>query len=330
LKDIILLAFSLGVILLGAEIFTNGVEWLGKRLRLGEGAVGSILAAVGTALPETLIPVIAILSHSGSGGHDVGMGAILGAPFMLGTLAFFAVGVTVFFFRRSNRPMFVNPKVMLRDLKFFLVVYTLAIIASFLPSHSLKLPVIVFLLGAYGIYIYETIRTSHQEVDSDEELPPCYFSRRSKKPRIIIILAQIVTALLIMIAGAEIFVGSVQDVALGAGISVFVLALIITPVATELPEKFNSVLWVRRGKDTLAMGNITGAMVFQSSVIPALGIALTPWELEPLALASALLVLASAAMQYVFLLRARTLFPAGLLLGGVFYVMFILLVIKGY
>jgi cation:H+ antiporter len=330
LEDIILLVFSLGVILLGAEIFTNGVEWLGKRLRLGEGAVGSILAAVGTALPETLIPVIAILSHSGSGGHDVGIGAILGAPFMLGTLAFFAVGVTVFFFRRSNKPMYVNPKVMLRDLRFFLVVYTLAIIASFLPSHSLKLLFIVFLLGAYGIYIYETIRTSHQEADSDEELPPCYFSRHRKKPRIIIILAQIVTALLIMVAGAEIFVGSVQDVAVEAGISVFVLALIITPIATELPEKFNSVLWVGRGKDTLALGNITGAMVFQSSVIPALGIALTPWKLEPLALASALLVLASAALQYVFLLRARTLFPAGLLLGGVFYALFILIVLKGY
>jgi cation:H+ antiporter len=104
--------------------------------------------------------------------------------------------------------------------------------------------------------------------------------------------------------------------------------LIITPIATELPEKFNSVLWVRRGKDTLAMGNITGAMVFQSSVIPAIGIMLTPWVLEPLALISALLALASAGLQYVFLKRYQTLSPAGLLLGGVFYVMFILTVIR--
>jgi cation:H+ antiporter len=68
--------------------------------------------------------------------------------------------------------------------------------------------------------------------------------------------------------------------------------LIITPVATELPEKFNSVIWIHRGKDTLAMGNITGAMVFQSSVIPALGIASLPGNWKTLALASALLALA--------------------------------------
>lgn len=330
MKDIILLAVSLGIILIGAEIFTNGVEWLGKKLNLGEGAVGSILAAVGTALPETLIPVIAILSHNGEGSHDVGIGAILGAPFMLGTLALFVVGLTVFSFRHSNRPMFINAKILLRDLKFFLIVYSLAIVASFLPIHSLKKLVIVILLGAYFMYVYQTIQSSHGDVNVEEELPPCYFAKRCKKPRLLIIIGQILTALLIIVAGAEAFVGSVQAVALAAGIPVFVLALIITPVATELPEKFNSVLWVRRGKDTLAMGNITGAMVFQSSIIPAMGIALTPWVLEPLALASALLALASAGLQYIFLLRTRTLSPAGLLLGGVFYVFFIILVVKGY
>lgn len=328
MKDTILLLFSLGVILLGAEVFTNGVEWLGKKLKLGEGAVGSILAAVGTALPETLIPVIAILSHSDEGGHDIGIGAILGAPFMLGTLAFFIVGVTVFFFRRSNKPMFINQRVMLRDLRFFLVVYSLAIIASFLPTHSLKLIIVVILLGAYLSYLYATIKSSHREANLDEELPHCYFARSCREPSSIIIVGQIVTALLIIVVGAEIFVKSVQVVATSVGIPVFALALIITPMATELPEKFNSVLWIRRGKDTLAMGNITGAMVFQSSVIPALGIALTPWELEPLALASALLVLVSAALQYVYLLRKRTLFPAGLLIGGAFYVVFIFLVIS--
>lgn len=327
MKDILFLIFSLAIILLGAEIFTNGVEWLGKRLRLGEGAVGSILAAVGTALPETIIPVMAILSDSGSAGHEVGIGAILGAPFMLGTLALFVVGIAVFVFRRSNRPLYLNVKVMTRDLRFFLAVYFLAIIASFLPSHLLKLLVVVVLTAAYFFYVFETIRSSHGEVDLNEELPPCYFARRCKEPRLIIIFGQIVAALLIIVAGAEIFVRSVQEVAVSAGIPVLVLALIITPVATELPEKFNSVIWIHRGKDTLAMGNITGAMVFQSSVIPALGIALTPWELEPLALASALLALASAGIQYLFLIKKRTITPAGLLLGGLFYGVFILTVI---
>jgi cation:H+ antiporter len=327
LKDIVLLVLSLGVILFGAELFTNGVEWLGRRMNLDDGAVGSVLAAVGTALPETMIPVIAILSHSGAAGHDVGIGAILGAPFMLGTLALFVVGGAIFIFRRSNKGLYINTQVVQRDLKFFLAVYSLAIIASFLPLW-LKPAVVAILLGAYITYVFKTVKSSHGGVDQNDELPPCYFARQNQRPPLTVILIQIILSVLVIVAGAELFVSSVQEVAAGAGVPVLVLSLIITPVATELPEKFNSVIWVRRGKDTLALGNITGAMVFQSSVIPALGIAFTPWVLEPLALVSALLVLGSAALQYFLLMKNRTMFPAGLLLGGAFYLLFILCVIR--
>ena len=61
------------------------------------------------------------------------------------------------------------------------------------------------------------------------------------------------------------------------GISALLLSLMIIPIATELPEKVNSILWIRRHKDTLAFGNITGAMVFQGTLLPAIGIMLTPW-----------------------------------------------------
>ncbi|AFV03647.1 MULTISPECIES: sodium:calcium antiporter [unclassified Dehalobacter] len=325
--DIIFLVVSLGIILLGAEVFTNGIEWLGRKLNLGEGAVGSIFAAVGTALPETLIPILAILTSSGASGHDIGIGAILGAPFMLGTLAFFVTGIAVLIFRRTNRPMYIHPEVIERDLKFFLIVYLLAIVASFLPTHSLKMLIVIVLVGAYCAYVYRTIKSSHGEANLEEELPVCYFSRRGE-PKLIVVFVQIIAALAIIIAGAELFINSVQAVSTAAGISVFILAIIITPIATELPEKFNSVLWVRRGKDTLAMGNITGAMVFQSSVIPAIGISLTSWVLEPLALVSALLALASASLQYFIIVKTKTLYPAILMIGGVFYAIFLFLSLR--
>jgi cation:H+ antiporter len=76
----ILLLASFAVILAGALLFTNAVEWAGQRLALGQGAVGSLLAAVGTAMPETLIPVVAVLEGE-SGAHDVAIGAIVGPRF---------------------------------------------------------------------------------------------------------------------------------------------------------------------------------------------------------------------------------------------------------
>src|SRR6476660_1707795 len=94
--DILILLIAFVIILMGAELFTNGIEWFGRKLELAEGAVGSVLAAVGTALPETLIPIIAILFATGESSAEVAVRAILGAPFMLATLAMFVTGIAVY------------------------------------------------------------------------------------------------------------------------------------------------------------------------------------------------------------------------------------------
>ncbi|KGK91211.1 membrane protein [Desulfosporosinus sp. HMP52] len=327
MRDIGMLIISLGIILIGAEAFTNGIEWLGKRLRLGAGAVGSIFAAVGTALPETMVPIMAILGGVGPEGAEIGIGAILGAPFMLATVAFFITGVSALVFRRRNLPLRLDPKVVNHDLQFFLIVYFLAIVASFLPTQNLKNATAVCLVAAYGVYVYQTIRDCKDDCQH-EELAPLYMERNSNFPSTGMILVQITLALVAIVFGADRFVNAVQPIAVAIGVPVFVLSLIITPIATELPEKFNSVLWVRKGKDTLAMGNLTGAMVFQSSVIPAIGIALTPWKLDPLALWSALLALGAAVIPFISLRRRGEILPTTLLIGGAFYLTFIWTVVR--
>src|SRR5438046_2136761 len=82
----LLFFLSIAIILGGAAVFTNGVEWLGRRLGISDGAIGSILAGIATALPETLIPVIAIFAGTSETESQIGLGAILGAPMMLSTL----------------------------------------------------------------------------------------------------------------------------------------------------------------------------------------------------------------------------------------------------
>jgi len=316
------------IVLAGAEFFTNSVEWLGKKLNLGAGAVGSIFAAVGTALPETIIPIIAIVSNGrGSSGHDIGIGAILGAPFMLATLAMLVTGIAAMIKRKGNTLMNIIPDVMRRDMQFFLIVFTVAILASFLPIWPLKLVVGVFLVCAYAYYVYKTIKTSIGSHDEDEILKPLIFKRKSENPTFVPVIIQLIVSLAIIIAGADLFVGSVQAVATIFGTPVLILSLIITPIATELPEKFNSVIWVSHGKDTLALGNITGAMVFQSSLIPAIGIVLTDWKLEPIALISAALALGAILFQFICLTVKHSLKPSYLFVGGLFYLVFIAFII---
>jgi len=332
--EIGILLLSLGLILISAGFFTNGVEWLGKKMNLTVGAVGSILAAIGTAMPETIIPLIAILFSRGEVGHEIGIGAILGAPFMLGTLALFLSGGSVLAFfkkvRQENYPRIEpEPLVIRRDLTFFVPLYTLAVLATFF-SWPLKIAVVVVLIMAYLFFVYHTITCGKRCAGEEVEMDPLLIARKSTNPPLFLVLLQIGMALAGIIIGAKYFVDGIKTLSALWGLPALIFSLLIAPLATEMPEKFNSIIWLGQRKDTMALGNITGAMVFQGSIIPAVGILLTPWVLSEAALLSAILALVSALftltiIKYRGFLDARHL----LTYGGVFYLVFLIAALTG-
>ncbi|WP_066636274.1 sodium:calcium antiporter [Desulfolucanica intricata] len=314
---------GLALILFGAELFTNSIEWLGKKLRLSEGAVGSVLAAVGTALPESMIPIIAFLSDTGDASEEIGIGAILGAPFMLATLALAITGIAALVYKvggKKREYMLIDSSVMKRDLSFFLIVYSLAILAAFLPR-GIKPVVAIGIIIVYLFYVKRTLKGGNTMEEA--ELKPLYFAKREANPSSLLVVIQVAASLGGIIIGAHLFVDGINHIADIFNISPFVLSIFIAPVATELPEKFNSIIWVKQGKDTLALGNITGAMVFQSSIIPAFGIVFTPWILSELAVISALFALAGAGIVYLSVTMRKVIQPTTLVFNGIFYLAFI-------
>jgi cation:H+ antiporter len=341
--DLLVLFIALVVILIGAELFTNGIEWFGRSLNLAEGAVGSVLAAVGTALPETLIPIIAIVFATGAASDEIGVGAILGAPFMLSTLAMFVTGVAILAFRRrraTGGELRIDAGVIAHDMRYFAIAYGLAIGSAFLPQEPVWIRWIAAagLIGIYAWYVRGHLRAEAPE--EGEELAPLRFRRVDVRahrndpaiPRLRAINLQVLVALGFIIVGAVFFVDAVEHLASSIGVSEVLLALVIAPVATELPEKFNSIIWVRQNKDTLAMGNITGAMVFQSCIPTVVGLVLASeaWSIQEgsyTAFASAGIAFASSAAIFLPMVRRGGLHGRHLLIGGVFYLAYLALVV---
>jgi cation:H+ antiporter len=344
--DLLILLISFVVILAGAELFTNGIEWFGHKLGLAEGAVGSVLAAVGTALPETMIPIIAILFASQEHSDEIGVGAILGAPFMLATLAMFVTGVAVVYqarHREAGDVMPVDTRVLGADMRTFVITYGLAIAAAVvLPSEPTwpKILVAIALIVIYGWYV-----KGHFEADPNVDagdLAPLRFHRfdkhrtvaADKAPRLRVINLQVLFALGLIVVGAIQFVDAVSHISLSLGVSEVLLALVVAPIATELPEKFNSIIWIRQGKDTLAMGNITGAMVFQSAIPTSVALIFAPetWVAGPgsyIAFTSAGIAFLSSAAIFLPMVRSGRLHGRGLLIGGAFYVAYLAIVVIG-
>jgi cation:H+ antiporter len=320
---------ALVVILLGAAFFTNAVEILGSRLGMRQGAVGSLLAAVGTALPESMIAIVAIMEPIVTGGAveegaTIGLGAILGAPFMLATLALFVVGASALAFRKRQEQgsgLRVDETSIGRDILFFLIFFALAAGVGLLelPVYLKAVAAFVLVLG-YANYVRKTLVSGDhlEEVPEKLHLMPC-----RPNPPLVAVVFQTVASLGVIVAGAHFFVDAVKHAAEGLGVPAGLIALVLAPLATELPEKFNSIFWMSDGKDTLALGNMTGAMMFQSTIPVSFGILFTPWNLAPLDLFAVVLALASGGFVYLMLRRSSKLQAWHLMVGGAFYLAFV-------
>jgi cation:H+ antiporter len=323
------------VILVASELFTNALEHLGAKLSISEGVTGSLFAAVGTALPETIVPLLAIFAGTASAqtNEEVGVGAILGAPLMLSTLSTCLMAIAVFPGRGASG--LVNPERsgLVRDLDFFLLAFAVAAAAMFVPEQAryVRGGLSAILVTMYFVYILLTVRASDKLVldgHGTRAHHRLFLSRIGLPENITTTLIQLAIALALLIFGAKGFIDGVEGVSALLGISALLLSLLIIPIATELPEKVNSILWIRRGKDTLAFGNITGAMVFQGTLLPAIGIMLPPWQPRKEVLSGVIVTLLAAAWLRSNV-RSQGLRLWMLLVNGLLYIAYLAWTLSG-
>ena len=326
---LLLMAAMLLVILIASELFTNALEHLGDKLGISEGVTGSLFAAVGTALPETMVPLLALLSGTANASvnEEIGVGAILGAPLMLSTLSTALMALAVVGRRGLQGRVAPERSGLVRDLHFFLVAFAITAAAMYVPTdaHWLRNALSLLLVLIYVAYVGITLRASERLVRQGhrtEAAEAMFFARLGLPTSWATILLQLGLGLVLLIAGAKGFILGVEGAASQLGMSALLLSLIAIPIATELPEKVNSIIWVRRGRDTLALGNITGAMVFQGTLLPAIGILLTPWQPRIEVLTGVFVTLLAAGWLRVNT-QAGGLAIWALLLNGVLYVAYL-------
>lgn len=324
--------FSLVFLVVAAEILTNGFEHIGKQLRISEGVTGSLLAAVATALPESMIPIIAILGPDNSESKDaIGIGAIIGAPLMLSTLAIFLISIAAIT-KRGVRGT-VNPEYSgnKRDLLFFIGAYMFVALTLYIPSKSFHYVIAGSLVLIYVFYVVATIKASKDLVSSGHGTTaesPLLLSRVTSLPtNLLSTSVQLCIGMVFMIFAAKVFIHGVEELSYVINVPALLLSLLIVPIATELPEKINSIIWIRNGKDTLAFGNINGAMVFQGTLLPAFGMVFTSWLPDPIVIIAVSISLI-ASFWLLAIMRKGGVAVSFLFVNGILYIGYFIYIIN--
>lgn len=340
---------SLFAILIACIIFSNSVEWLGAKLNLSHGITGSLLAAVGTALPETVVPLVAIFwginnenllkiltgkADTFNSVNQISMGAIIGAPFMLSTIAFFLIGFSSWVYfksgRRKSKNIAMDKTVLERDLTFFIFSFSLGFLAIFL-EHSFRVFIGIFMIFIYSYYVYLTIKEEtggkYKGEELEENLDDFLLCKLLPflKPTIFLISLQLIISLAFLVYSAHHFVEVIKEISHHLNFPAFIISLLLTPLATELPEKFNSWMWIRQKKDTLAVGNISGALVFQSTFPVTIGLLFTSWHLNSFISYATFAFCLINAMIVLISLKKNKLSYKTFLFCGIFYLVYLII-----
>lgn len=332
-------------IYLACEWFVNAVEWLGLRLKVGRTAVGTILAAFGTALPESVVTLVAVTTGATAEAKDIGVGAAMGGPLALATVAYGATGAMLVLQRRKRRAMamaaagagLAGPPAevalcneeetarLAKDQTWFLPIFIVKV-ALGLVAFAFKPALGLLFFAAYAMYFWREMRAGPDEVvpgehDHGEDLAPLKLQPNAKSPATWAVAMQTVAALAVIFGASQLFVRQLEAVGPMIGLSSAVTALLLAPIATELPEIINAIIWVRQGKTQLALANVSGAMMIQATVPSGLGLLFTNWHFSGALLWSGLVTMA-AIVYLLATMRTGKLSPARLSFAAVFYLVF--------
>ncbi len=317
----LILIVAIIVIYYSCELFVNAIEWVGKKFNIAQSAVGTILAAFGTALPESVVTLMAVAFNSSAEQKDIGVGAALGGPLVLGTIAYAVVGLCIILFRKKRdlgTEIDIDSRKLSRDQFWFVSIFIFKLLMG-LFIFSLK-PLAGFLfLAAYGFYFYKEMGT--ECLICEEDIEPLIFQSKKQEPTTFWVLAQTSISLLLIFFSSHVFVEHLELLSGFWHMSPLIVSLLISPIATELPEILNAVIWVRQGKETLALGNISGAMMIQATIPTAFGLFFTPWLFDAHLIWAGLMTLISI-FYLRFTLKQDKLSPKRLVYAGAFYLFF--------
>ena len=249
--DFVIFVIAMGVLIWGADVIIEQSERIALKFDIPEFIIGATLIALGTSLPE----MAASIAASYSGKPDIAIANVIGSNILNITL----VLATVFMISKNVNP---SRDFFSKDSTWALVpvlVFILMILDGVISRFDAAL--LLLLMGAYLLFLLQDAKNIPELGEIDiEEIEEAHFSWVKVIPLLML-------GFVLVIVGAHFTVESASEIARTFGISEWVIGIIMISLGTSLPELVVSISAAGKGKVDMAIGNIIGSNMANTTIV---------------------------------------------------------------
>jgi len=313
----------------GIILFTDSIELLGVRLGLTTSITGAVISPLLTCLPELFVFITAVFLYGGRTGEDVGLGTVIGEPFMASTIAYplLVLASVAGYLTKRRKDYTLRPG---REVALPFLVVTLLFpalcVPTLLPLPLLKYAVGSIMLSSYFIYVLLSTRMGVPVSEIVDKAPELTLLRFIKSERAALCTQLLISAITI-VSGSRLLVESIIALSKMLNISAQAISIIIVPSVTALPESLTGLIWAYRGRDTLAIASIVGEEVLHSTFYPGIAMFTTHAELNLYSLYCVVVTVVISLLMLYYVYRGKVGFEIAVLglSGYIAYVLMVLL-----
>jgi len=246
--NFVIFVIAMGVLIWGADLLITQSERIALKFKIPEFIIGATLIALGTSLPE----MAASIAASMNGKPDIAIANVIGSNILNITL----VLATVFIISKNINP---SRDFFAKDSTWALVpvlVFILMILDGMISRFDAVL--LLLLMGAYLLFLLHDAKNIPEEDIEDFDESTFSWSK---------IIPLLFTGFVLVIIGAHFTVESASEIAKDFGISEWIIGIIMISLGTSLPELVVSISAAMRGKVDMAIGNIIGSNMANTTVV---------------------------------------------------------------
>lgn len=267
--DILWLILGLVLILAGANFLTDGAASVARRLGISDLVVGLTVVAFGTSTPELVISIMAAIS----GNAPLAVGNVVGSN-IFNILAI--IGLT-----SLVRPIVIERSVMTRQMPLMLLSSLLLLMlgnSGWIDGtgvNEISRVSGIFLDLLFILFMIYTVVVARHESELNPETRQ-EENKKKEERNVLLSTVYILGGLAALVWGGDRFVDGASGIARSLGMSDAMIGLTIVAAGTSLPELAASVAAAVKGHPGLAVGNVIGSNIFNTTLVLGGGSTILP------------------------------------------------------